>query len=329
MVLQDAREANVDTLFVNAFSPEYGAFYRAIVPGTWTEPTLGEGDFLAKLVATADIRVVASFPLNRFNRYAADHPEMRVKTMRGAQYEPPLLSAYAPGFRPWLKEVLEECIERCPNLAGLEALETSVAMQLETERDATPDYHREATRLYQAKWPTEPLGGTKWREFRAAGITNLHRTLFDAAHSLRDGRAFVVQDLPTVAPCDPALMSLKDYMMRSGFDWASIARAGADFLVLQANWQQREAGCGMGVFIPAWVTHAIQQFVARVDNPQMVMAHVETTAFSSPAGPVRPNPAQFEESVHRAFEAPAGAVVYDYHQLKIGGLLPVLRGAFG
>lgn len=333
-VVEDAVRHGVDHLFVLAFDHLRGAYYPSKAPNSWVDPVYGASGFLPKLLlqtAQAKIKVIGSFNLNRFDRIAELHPDMRVKTTRMTAYDPPLISAYASGFRTTLKAILDDCVAQNPDLAGLEAYRTSVALRLEINRDDIPDHHREATRLFLAKWPKEPVMGMKWREYRSSGIANLHKTLFEASKTLFQGQAYACQELPTIGPCDPTLMAFADYSRLSGFPWEKVQLFGLDGAILDASWQRRESGCGYGAFSPAWVLRAWAQFASMLDpiSGAAPIAQVEATAYQTITGSVlAPTVDQFHESLARAFEAPGGSVASEYCELKSKGYLDAVGSIY-
>src|SRR4051812_42639005 len=52
-VVQDAKLAGVNTLFIQAYNPTFGAFYPTTYAHTEVEPGLGNQDFMGELLQTA------------------------------------------------------------------------------------------------------------------------------------------------------------------------------------------------------------------------------------------------------------------------------------
>lgn len=306
----------VDTLFVLAYDPIYGACYPT-GGQTLADPALQ--DFLPRIVE-GGLQVVASVNMNRYDHLVAQHPEMRVRTARGL-YEPPLASAYANGYRTWFLRMLEDLVARVAPLSGLEAFEGTVALRLENGRDDMPDHHRDATRLFLAKWPKEPIGGVKWRDFRSLGMTLLHRTLIDVARRLPGATTYAAHSMPVTAPCDPNLLLPLEYGRLSGFDLHAVQSSGTDVFTLRTAWQRQEDACRLGVFEPGWTLFATSQIASRLDRsfPTQVAVEVDAVGLSADL---------LTKTLRLAMQSPAGTIVSDYSVLKAEGTIQAVRSAY-
>jgi hypothetical protein len=319
-LVDDAAGSGANTLFLFAYSPTFGAFYKTSYPDTEVEKGLGSLDFLRQVLDRAHakgLRVVAALPVNNFKSAWTRHADWRSKTRDGKDYQPDrdsyLLSAWNDGFRGWLKGFADDLLTRYPDVDGVDAVEGVVDLKW----DGQPDFNPDATRKFRALYPTDPFEGPKWRQFRAAGLTDLHMTLAGAAHA-RKKKAFVVQTL--AARPDGSLMGFGDVRDGSGFDFDGVMDLAAggrpDFVAAELIWQQWRAATGNPVFTPDWTGTAARDCVRRAGGRVVPLVHVEVTPFPPEKPTVVPTAEEFERSLKHAVSSGGGATVYEYTLIK-------------
>jgi hypothetical protein len=333
-LVDDVVACRANTLLIFADSPTFGAFYKTTYPDAEVEKGLGGLDFLRQVLNRAHpkgLRVVASLPVNNFKSVWANHTAWRSKTREGKDYKPDgdsfFLSAWSAGFRDWLKGFADDLLRRYPDLDGIEAVEGLV----DKRWDGQPDFNPEAVGKFKAFYPSESPGGSRWRQFRAAGMTDLHEILATAAHARRK-TAHVVQTL--AARPDGSLFEFREIRDGAGFDFdgvSGLAGAGRpDDLAAELIWQQWLAEYKQpAIFTPDWTGAAAREFARRVGGRLTPIVHVEVTSFPPGHPTVVPSGDQFERTVRLALGAPGGVTVYEYTLIKKRGLLDRLKGAFG
>jgi len=334
-VVNDCANAGIDTIFVFAYSHAYGAFYRTTAAGAWVEGGYGSEDFLPRLIEAAaarGLKVVATFRMNRFDQMLASNAAWRCKLKSGKNYDT-IFSAWHSGYRSYFQSILQDCVVRNPGLAGLEACEGAVALNLEGTLSTMPDWNQAAKNAFQSLYPGGTAGSPQWLDVRALGMTELHQILFNVAKQIPNGESYAVQDLPTVNESSTVLRSFLDYSRQCGYDYRGIANLRPTGMILEAIWQQRAADCPTStVFTPAWTADAGAQFVSRLTattDPKRIV-HVELTPFSGWATGkyVAPTPIEFEQSLQHAYAAGDGVTIYDYTQVKQGGHFGILQQLF-
>ncbi|AIE84761.1 hypothetical protein [Fimbriimonas ginsengisoli] len=332
-IVADCKRWGVDTIFVFAFSPVFGAFYFTELPGAWRQQDLAaskEKNFLPKLIAAAHaqgIKVVASFRLNQYERIATAHPDWRVLRKNGQPYEVDLggikghpLSAWHPGYRAWFSSLMHDVVTLCRDLDGLEACEGTVAEGME-HGDVAPDYNAAALADFNRKHPGAPEGDLLWKRHRAEGMTGLHEILLHASQRLPQGQSYAIHDLVTERFDSLNLMNPDTYADECGFDFKGIASLGYDRMIQGAIWQQREQNARLlgksGVFTPQWTDNAVKGFAGIFPTGKPILhAHVEVTPFlAGSTVVVTPQPADFEKALGLALAGTQGSTVYSYHQL--------------
>ena len=332
-LVDDAAASGVNTIFLFAYNKTYGAFYKTSYRDTEVEKGLGQLDFLRQVLDrahTKGLRVVASLPVNTFKTAWMEHPDWRSKT-RDGDYEPEddsyLLSAWDDEFRRWFKGFVDDLLTHYLDLDGIEAVEGYV----DSTWDGKPDFNADAKRKFTALYPDEPFEGPKWRRFRAAGLTDLHKILAIAGHAGKK-KVFVVQTL--AAKPDGSLMGFDEVRDGSGFDFDAVIdlapEGRPDFVAAELIWQDWSEKTGNPAFTPDWTKTAAHEYVRRVNRRVVPLIHVEVTSFPPGKDPtVEPTAAQFERSVKLAVVAGGGSTVYEYTLIKKRGLLASLKRGFG
>lgn len=317
-MVSDAASWGVNTLFIFAYSPDYGPVYHTNWTGTQVTNSLGQLDFLREIVRAANahgIKVIASFRMNWESRIASQHPTWRSTLHNGTPYKT-YLSAWNPAYQAWFKALLQDFVAVLPDIDGLEACEGNVLDCFETGQSA-PDYSQAAHDAFVAKFHRQPvMDEAVWLQFRADGMTQLHSIL----HSAAAGRAtYAIHDLPSAGGATSNLFDLDAYAKACGFDFKAVSALG--FHMIQgAIWQQRRRDTGDAGFNPAWTTHAATLFRhLTLPGHGKRLTHVEVTPFfpNDPVGSqVKPTDTEFHDALLAAGQVSDGVTVYSYHQLK-------------
>ena len=226
-VVEDTIRAGFNAIFVIAYSPTYGAYYRTEYRHSETETGFGSLNILNVLIdaahkSTPPLEVIASFHVNNFKSVYCEQPEWREKKDDGTDYQHPRgtpLSPYHPEYREWFKGLLQDFLTIHPQIDGLEAFEGYV----DYEGGVDADFNTAAIEDFRLKYGgNEPLKGEKWREHRAQGLTELHRILFEVAKQ-NHKKSFAVQTWTANAYGE--LWSAKKIRDAFGFDFLEIANS--------------------------------------------------------------------------------------------------------
>ncbi len=337
-VIHDCLNYGVNTIFVFAFSPVYGAYYFTNYLGSWPHPKYGanaSNNFLGQLIPLAHqngLKVVASFLMNQYQNIAQAHPAWRMLRGNGQPYQVAIgndivtpLCAWHPDYRTWFQGLITDVTTRFPQLDGIEACEGNVAQGFEQDQTA-PDYNPVAIQNFLTNHPGARIGDKTWKQHRADGMSGLHQLLLTAVRRLPNALAYVINGTVTSPFNTTNLMSFDDYATGCGFDWRAVRTQGFDVVIQEAIWQQLEwnaelLGTPAGTFTPTWTSSAVGQFATMMPGPKPVkMAHVEVTPFSIGSRIViTPTPAQFKIALAAALNGSQGATVYSYSQLKTNG----------
>lgn len=315
VVVADAVAMGIDTIFVSAYNPVYGAYYPTTWSKTIVEGGFGKGDLLKYLLEAATavgIKVVAWLPVNTFKHAWTAFPDWRSKKKDGTDYKPDanvfLLSAWHDGFQAWYKGFLEDLIGRYPSLYALEAGEGMVDFFW----NRAADYNPIAKKKFAVAYPNAALGDASWRKHRAEGLTKLHAILSEVAHTAGK-KSMVVQTWSAKNDVGGSLMTSSEIMNGCGFDFDGILNltgtAKPDFIIGEFMWQQWRAEYNNPIFTPAWTGIAVREFVGRVKGRGEAVGHIEL----SPFGSVTPTTEQFVETLSHAWLATGGLDFYDYN----------------
>jgi len=326
-IADQAYTNGVNTIFVMAYSPAYGAFYPTTYADTAVEGGFGQGNILGELITAAHakkIKVVAWLPVNNFKKVWDNHPDWRSKKKDGSDYLPVantyFLSCWHDSFQSWYRGFLEDLLARYPNLDGIEAGEGIVDWYWNYEAD----YNLAASQKYLQQYPGGTLGDANWKLYRAKGMTRLHEILISVAHSRGVG-AYVVQTW-TAKP-DGHLMTSAEIADGSGFDFDGIMSLAdkPDYLMAELMWQQWAAEySNPTTFNPDWTATARNEFISKVNGRVKALVHVELSAFGSYA----PTPIQLETSLRYAATGTAGVDFYDHYQVAGSGAMQNVKNVY-
>ena len=319
-VISSAKEAGVNTLYLYAYSPVHGAFYKTDYPLTEIEATYGEGQVFLKLLAKAKgvgLKVVAVIPANDFRQVWLTNPSWRSKKADGSDYKPfersHLLSAWHPAYRNWFKGFISDLLKRLPGIYALELVEPTVDCFWTGE----PDYNTVVTSEFFKRYPQGKLGDTDWKKVRALGITQLVSIMATLAHQAKI-LSGVVQTWP--AQSDGNLHSSDFIRNQVGFDFDGILNLKGlekvDLIAGEFLWQQWLAEYGNINFTPSWTTKAANKFISFVGKRATPILHVEISPWSGQTSTVTPTVDEFKNTLKVIRNMGVGIDVYDQSQIQ-------------
>ena len=332
-VVSKAITGGINTLFVYAYNPVFGASYQTEYPFTRVEEGFGRLNILRFLSIEAKkigIKVVACVPVNNFKSLWDVKPAWRAKNINGTDYLPAenmyMLSASHPEFRSWLFGFYKDLITRNPYIDGIEIVEPFIDYKWQKESDYNPVANAKFKRLF----PLGTLGDENWLKFRADAMTELIILMNTAAH-LYNKRSFLVHTWPAAA--NAKLFSTQDIKDHIGLDIEGILQLkgglGLDFLSAELIWQQWAAEFGTENFNPRWTQQAAADFISQVNSNTKALVHVEVTPFRSASGKIiTPTAEEFSETLLAISEFNVGFDVYDFSQIENGSLWGELRSFF-
>lgn len=320
-VVSKAAAGGVNTLFIYAYNPVYGALYPTDYEHTAVEGSYGRVDILKELSSEAKkfgIKVIASVPVNNFKDVWIQNPSWRAKTRDGKDYIPDenmyLLSAWHPEFRAWLAGFYKDLIGRNIDIDGIEAVEPLIDYRWQSESD----YNLVANQKFKALYPKGRLGDENWLNFRAQGLTDLIGIMNSAANLYRKD-TYLIYAWPTQP--DGKLISDTSIKEHTGLNLEGIlnlrGRQKLKYLTAELIWQQMVAESGQNNMPIEWTREASLQFIDYVNSRALPIIHVEVTPFSSAeGGVVAPTLSEFSDTLVAIRDLKAGIDVYDYSQIE-------------
>ncbi len=321
-------ENRIDTVYVNAYNVEYGAYYETTYRLN-QESELGRQDFLGKFVSAAHargIRVVAALYDHQHRGAWETHPEWREKTASGGDYNPPgtdiqyYLSTGNPGATAWWRGFLEDILRRYPDLDGVELREPIVNWW-----GTDADYNPAVTAAFRTAHPRATLGDETWRRFRQAMLTRFLKSEIALVH-----RAGLFVHVTTVATTGTSgsLMPAGYVAHETGFDLDALLRGRdlPDALKVELIWQQWARLYGRVAFTPEWTGRATLEFLREMRGRAPVIVHVELTDFGRSSITV--------EEFHRTLRAAdrPGLQGVDFYSVSLADAKrawPAVRAAYG
>lgn len=331
-VVNNAKTAHVNTLFLYAYNPGNGAFYPTHYPMTEVEVDLGRNNIFGAIVSEANVqglRVIAVIPVNDFETVWIQNPSWRSKMPTGSDYKPfPrafFLSAWHPEFRKWLRGFVQDLVNKFPGLYAVEAVEPMVDCYWKMEAD----FNEYANREFQRQYPQGILGDANWRKVRAQGMTELLGIMAETVHTKKI-KTGIVQVWPAFG--DGVLFSSREMRDEVGFDLEQILNLKGpqkiDFIVGELMWQQWLAEYGTPVFTPQWSRAAAQGFLNLINNRTDTIIHVEISPWHGQHSTVVPTLAEFHDSIFAIKDIAPGIDVYDHSQIESRQAWSTLGSAF-
>ncbi|HLG09671.1 MAG TPA: DUF2334 domain-containing protein [Gaiellaceae bacterium] len=280
-LVRQFEENDVNTIYVNAYNVQYGAYYRTGYLHN-VESHYGRQDLLGKLSSAAharDIRVFAALYDHQHRGAWEANPAWREKTESGGDYNPPVtdiqyyLSPGNPQAVAWWQGFLLDLLSRYPELDGIELREPIVNWW-----GTTADYNPAVTRAFRTAHPDAPLGGETWRGFRQATLTRFLKE--EIALIQARGLVAHVTTVATVSPTG-AVMPSTWLARETGFDLDALlsGRTRPDAVKVELIWQQWARLYGRVSFTPEWTRTALRAFLRQVRGRAPVVTHVELTDF--------------------------------------------------
>lgn len=278
---EDAARYGVNTIYLNAYNVEYGAYYRTTYLYN-RESEYGKADLLGKLISAAHSRGVKIYAAlyDHQHRGAWEfHPEWRAMRQNGSYYNPPrtdvqyYLSVGHPSATAWWRGFLADMMTNYPDLDGFE-LREPIVNWWGTEADHNPA----VTRAFLRAHPRSAVGGTTWRVFRQQMLTRFLKSEIAQIHAARK-QAHVTTVADTGA--SGHLMPAKDEAFETGFDLDGLitGKDRPDAIKVELIWQQWARNYDYITFTPEWTGRAVREFFKQVRDRVPVITHVELTDF--------------------------------------------------
>ncbi|RYZ95701.1 MAG: hypothetical protein EOP11_24525, partial [Proteobacteria bacterium] len=290
-----------NTIFLYAYSPVYGAYYRTFYEATEVNRSLGFESIFPRIAGEAKRRglsVIAVLPVNDFKQAWGEHPSWRVKNRAGGDYRPDaehhFLSPAHPEFQAWYAGFLKDFLRLNPEVDGLEAVEPGFDLNW----NGSVDFNPEALKQFGVRHPGAPKRGLAWEKFRSAMLTAHLARFFTLAHENLK-QAFVVQTWP--AKRDGSLVSSDEISQGLGFDWDATLNLPApgrpDWANGELIFQQWRAKFGGATFTPAWAQAAGRSFAKFVGGRARTILHAEYSSFEGKYGSFDASPAEVAEAL--------------------------------
>lgn len=320
-VVSKASASGVNTLFIYAYNPVYGALYTTEYRYALTEGGYGRSNILKQLTLEAKkygLKVVACVPVNNFKEVWTQKPAWRAKTIYGDDYIPAdnmyLLSAWHPEFRKWLEGFYKDLFNKNPYIDGIEAVEPFIDYRWQKESD----YNPVSNNLFKTFYPSSNLGDSTWLNFRAQGLTDLIG-IMNLTASLYKKTSYMIHTWPALA--DGKLYPSVVIKDNAGLDLDGILHLHNNkklkYLTAELIWQQWAAEYGPANFPVSWTRQASLEFINYVNTRSTPLIHVEVTPFIGSGGNiVTPTLNDFENNLISIRDLKVGVDVYDYSQIE-------------
>lgn len=329
---QNVKNAGFNTIFLFAYSPYYGAFYKTTYSMTNVEGSLGVGNFTTALINEAHargIRVIADLPMNNFFKVWQAKPTWRMKKKGGTDYRPYsdlyLLSIFHPEFKTWYSGFVDDFLAKHPNIDGIEAFEP----QLDFNWNNSADYNPEANKKFYAAYPSGILGSAQWEVIQSNEVTSYLGNFFGLAKA-KGKEGHVVQTW--TAQSNGSLMSAATLSKAIAFNFLGFnvlpVNQRPTYIQGEFMWSQWKAEYGTAVFNPDWIKSAANSFVTQMNSlAQKSIVHTELSEFSGSAGTVRPTSTEFLKELQNLKAMNVNFDVYDYSQVAEMNLWSGIAGA--
>ncbi|AZZ35299.1 hypothetical protein CIK05_00275 [Bdellovibrio sp. qaytius] len=316
---QNVKNAGFNTIFLFAYSPYYGAYYKTTYSMTNVEGTLGVGNFTTALINEAHargIRVIADLPMNNFYKVWSAMPAWRMKKKTGADYRPYsdlyLLSIFHPDFKNWYTGFVNDFLAKNPGVDGIEAFEPT----LDFNWNNGADYNPAANAKFYAAYPTGTLGSAQWQTVRSNELTSYLGNFFGLA-TAKGKEAHVVQTW--TASSNGALLPAATLSKSMGFNFLGFNTLPANqrptYVQGEFMWAQWNSEYGTTVFNPDWIKTAASSFLTQMGTQKSIV-HTELSEFSGSYGTIRPTSSQFLQELKTLRSMGVNFDVYDYSQVS-------------
>ncbi|MGZ4207231.1 MAG: DUF2334 domain-containing protein [Actinomycetota bacterium] len=279
----DLADDGVNTIYLNAYNVEYGAYYRTSYRYS-SEAPYGRQDLLGKLINAAHargIRVFAAFYDHQHRGAWEANPSWRAKTQSQGDYNPPrtdvqfYLSVGRPEAVAWWLGFLRDLLTNYPNLDGIELREPIVNWW-----GTDADWNPAMTAAFRQAHPGAARGGDEWRAYRAQALTTFMHGEIAAIH--KTGRLAHVTTVGSAYESG-TLMPATDVARETGFDLDGLLTGAdrPDAIKVEIIWQQWARNWGFVTFTPAWTGYATGAFLRQIAGRAPVIVHIELTQFGS------------------------------------------------
>ena len=318
---QNVKNAGFNTIFLFAYSPYYGAFYKTTYSMTNVEGGLGTGNFTTALINEAHargIKVIADLPMNNFYKVWSAKPDWRMKNKSGGNYRPYsdlyLLSIFHPEFKAWYTGFINDFLAKHPNIDGIEAFEP----QLDFNWNNGADYNPAANAKFKSLYPSGTLGSAQWDTVQANEVISHLGNFFGLAKA-KGKEAHVVQTW--TAQSNGTLMSAATLTKAIAFNFLGFNALPINqrptYIQGEFMWAQWASEYGGTVFNPDWIKSAATSFLSQMNTlSQPAIVHTELSEFSGGYGTVRPTSTQFLKELQTLRAMNVNFDVYDYSQVS-------------
>lgn len=323
------RENGVNAVFLYAYNVEQGAAYQTRYRGA-TISEWGQQDLLKEMIDACHgrgIRVVAWMYSGRDRAMWKNHPDWRERTKDGKEYNPLRLhAAYFlcprnPEVREWYQGLLGDLGRRYPGLDGIELCEPVVNWFADKAC-----YCEVCNREFAKQHPGELQGGSAWRRFRSAGMTEFLSGCMKAI-----GEQGVDSCIMTLSDAwsNGAILSPRKQADECGLDMEAILDGPnpPDWVNYEIIWQQWAAQpqYGTRVFNYDWAEQTARRLARRTDGRARVLFHIELTDFGSQ----RMTPVKMAQTIERVKAArPNGIECYHSYAMDSRGAWPALKQSY-
>jgi len=258
---------NVNTVFYKAYDPIYGAKYKT----TYSLNVMadyGRHDLLKYILKAAkknDIRVVAWIPAFLHKSAWDLHPEWRVKSADGTDYQPNSDSYFLcpanPQVREWWLGFIKDLLKKYKDLDGIDIAEPIINW------NGHQCFCGTCTNFQDDEL------------FTSKGLTQTLNETVELIHSFDK-----IACITTVASVhdNGRILSTQEQILKTGFDLDGVLanKAKPDWINIELMWQQWAAYFqNNSIFNPEWLTGAVQEVLRQVDEKATVIGHLELTSF--------------------------------------------------
>lgn len=322
-VVATLKNARVNTIYLYAYNSVHGAFYPTTYAQTAVEPGYGVQNIFYAVTTEAKARglkVVAVVPLNNFKTVWSNNPSWRVKQSGNVDYLPIaetyLLSASVVEYRNWYVGLINDLIERNPNIDQVEAVEPT----LDYFWTGLPDQNPAALMAFNAQFTGAAIGSDNWRNFRAQEFLNFIG-LFNQTVHVKGKESALVQTWTINS--NGTLLDNKTIKDSTGFDFIGVATLSGtkktDHLITEFIWQQWLAEYGTLGFTPEWITNIGADYnntLRNAGSSSDLIVHVEISTFTGASRTVVPTKSEFGRTMAATKNLVNGVSVYDYNQIR-------------
>ncbi len=261
------KSSNVNTVFFKAYDPIYGAKYKTNYSLN-VMADYGRSDLLKYILKAAkknDIQVIAWIPAFTHKSAWDQHPEWRVKSADGSDYQPTQDSYFLcpanPQVREWWLGFVKDILKKYKDLDGVDIAEPIINWNGHQCFCGYCSEHRE-----NELFTSEGLTGTLNETVKLVQSFDKKACITTVASVHDNGRIF----------------SAGEQVLKTGFDLEAILnnQTKPDWINIELMWQQwADYFQNSRVFKPEWLTGAVREVLRQVNERATVIGHLELTSF--------------------------------------------------